>query len=61
MYLAVAVVLCEVDGSFERFDSNLFASGEAECIVDAGSHTFADLFDGLESSVETQLHDVFAA
>jgi hypothetical protein len=59
-YLAITVVLREVDGSLEGFDGNLSPRGETDCIIDAGSHPLPDLFDGLEGGVETQLHDVLS-
>lgn len=58
--LAIAIVLSEVDRAFERFDGDLLPSGEVEGVVHAGSHALSYLFDGLEGSVEAQLHDVLA-
>lgn len=60
MYFAVAVVLFEVDGPFEALDSDLFAIGEVNSVVDAGSHSLAYLFYGFERRVEAQLHDEFS-
>ena len=60
-YLAVVVVLREVDRPLEGLDRHLPARGETDGVIDAGGHALADFFDGLEGGVEAQLHDEFPA
>lgn len=58
-YLAVVVVLREVDGPLERFYCHLLAGGVVEGVVDTSSHALAYLLYCLEGVVKTQLHHVF--
>lgn len=38
---AVAIVLTEIDWSFETFDCNLSTIGQINRVIDAGGHTFS--------------------
>ena len=58
-YLAVVVVLGEVDRTLEGFYCHLSARGEVERVVDTGGHPLPYLLYCLEGVVETQLHHVF--
>lgn len=60
-YLAIVVILREVDRSFERLDGYLFSVGKVDSVVDACGHSLADFLDGLEGRVKPQLHDELSA
>jgi len=52
-YFAVAFVLFEVNRTLETFNGHLFSIGVVDCVVNAGGHPLADLFDWLEGGVES--------
>jgi hypothetical protein len=60
-YLAVVVVLREVNRALEALDGDLTSVGEVDRVVDTGSHALAYLLVCLEGSVKPELHDEFSA
>lgn len=58
---AIAVVLAEIDWSFEAFDCNLPTIGQIDCVVDAGGHTFSYFLVCFERGMKAQLDDEFSA